>query len=318
MAIRLAISRRFIPIWILRNMIDNRIFIVGCVRSGTTLLQSMLHAHPQIYSLPETKFFDGLIGIDRRAFLRAEPRGLAARLRALTRDTLVRAGAAGRRRQFHAWRRLREFAKERGLALPPESTSFLISRQAKGFVKIMDRLTLSAQKSMWLEKTPDHLFYIKHIARHVPAARFIHIVRNGRDNVASLYDNARKYPGPGWGQYDSVETAVRRWNVAVEETLKYRNDKAHYIVRYEELASNPQKTLEEICRFLQCRFDKHMISEQAIAASLLIEPQEAWKSGNREKLVGVSRSKFKELFDAEQRAFIEKALLPLPPLSFAA
>jgi len=299
-------------------MIDNRIFIVGCVRSGTTLLQSMLHAHPQIYSLPETKFFDCLIGIDRRAFLRAEPRGLTARLRALTRDTLVRAGAVGRRRQFRAWRRLGEIANDAGIAIPPEGTSFFISRQAKGFVKVMDRLTLAAHKSMWLEKTPDHLLYIKHIARHVPKARFINIIRNGKDNVASLYDNARKYPGPGWGQYDTVEMAVRRWNVAVEETLKYRNDKAHCIVRYEELAANPQKILEEICRFLQCRFDEHMISEQAKAASALIEPQEAWKSSNRKKLAGVSPSKFKDLFDAEQRAFIENALMALPPLSFAA
>jgi len=207
--------------------------------------------------------------------------------------------------------------RTRALPFRPEGTSFFISRQAKGFVKLMDRLTLAAHKSMWLEKTPDHLFYIKHIARHVPEARFIHIIRNGKDNVASLYDNARKYPGPGWGQYDTVETAVRRWNVAVEETLKYRNDKAHYIVRYEELATNPQKTLEEICRFLECRFDKHMISEQAKAASALIEPQEAWKSGNRRKLAGVSPSKFSDLFEADERAYIGNALLPLPPLSFA-
>jgi Sulfotransferase family len=299
-------------------MIDNRIFIVGCVRSGTTLLQSMLHGHPQIYSLPETKFFDCLIGIDRRAFLRAEPRGLKARLRALARDALVGAGVADPKRQFHAWLRLRELAKNAGIAIPAESTSLLVSRQAEGFVKLMDQLTLAAHKSIWLEKTPDHLFYIKHIARHVPLARFIHIVRSGTDNVASLYDNARKYPGPSWGQYDTAEMAVLRWNVAVEETLKYRNDKAHYLVRYEELASNPQKTLEGICAYLGCRFDGHMIAEQATAASALIEPHEQWKSINRKRLTGVSPSKFKELFDAEQRAYIERSLLPLPPLSLAA
>jgi hypothetical protein len=273
----------------------------------------MLHGHPQIYSLPETKFFDCLIGIDRRAFFRAAPRGLKARFRALARDSLARAGVVGRRRQFHAWRRLRASATNLGMAIPDESTSFLISRQAEGFVKLMDRMALAAHKSMWLEKTPDHLFYVEHIARHVPRAQFIHVVRNGKDNVASLCDNARKYPGPSWGQYDTVEMAVRRWNVALEETLKYQNDKAHHIVGYEELASNPQRTLEGICDFMGCRFDEHMISEQAKAAAALIEPQEAWKFVNLKRLSGISASKFSELFDAAQRAYIEKALLPLPP-----
>ena len=289
-------------------MIDSRIFVVGCVRSGTTLLQSMLHAHPQIYSLPETKFFDCLIGIDSRAFLRLQPRALKSRIRALARDWLVRAGVVDSRRQYHAWRRMRQFVTNSGIAIPAESTSYLISRQAQGFVTLMDRLTLAAHKSMWLEKTPDHLFYIKHIARYVPRARFIHIVRNGKDNVASLYDNARKYPGPSWGHYDTVEMAVRRWRVALEETLKYQNDEAHYIVRYEELALNPTKTLEDICAFLGCRFDQKMISEQEEAASSLIEPQETWKSGSRKRLAGVSPSKFYELFDAEQRAYIEAAV----------
>src|SRR4029453_3236925 len=98
-------------------------------------------------------------------------------------------------------------------------------------------------------------------------ARFIHIIRNGKDNVASLYDNARKYPGPMWGQYQTVEIAVRRWNVAWEESQKYRHDSAHYMVRYEDLASSPRKSLEGICKFLGCNFDERMITKHAAVAS---------------------------------------------------
>ena len=101
-------------------MIDNRVFLVGCVRSGTTLLQSMLHAHPKIYSVPETKFFDCLIGIDRRAFLREQPPTLKAKLRALARDTLVKAGVVDRRRQLYAWRRITERAKTLAWRFPRE------------------------------------------------------------------------------------------------------------------------------------------------------------------------------------------------------
>ncbi|MEQ8960988.1 MAG: sulfotransferase [Coleofasciculus sp. C2-GNP5-27] len=41
--------------------LKERIFLVGCPRSGTTLLQSLLAAHPQIASFPESHFFRHLI-----------------------------------------------------------------------------------------------------------------------------------------------------------------------------------------------------------------------------------------------------------------
>ena len=44
-----------------------RIFLVGCPRSGTTLLQSLLAAHPDITSFPESHFFRHLI--DNRRWL---------------------------------------------------------------------------------------------------------------------------------------------------------------------------------------------------------------------------------------------------------
>ena len=42
-----------------------RLFVVGCPRSGTTLLQCLLGAHSQIISLPETAYFADLISGQR-------------------------------------------------------------------------------------------------------------------------------------------------------------------------------------------------------------------------------------------------------------
>jgi hypothetical protein len=36
-------------------------FIVGCGRSGTTLLKSILSAHPALYVMPETFFFRSIL-----------------------------------------------------------------------------------------------------------------------------------------------------------------------------------------------------------------------------------------------------------------
>jgi hypothetical protein len=78
------------------------------------------------------------------------------------------------------------------------------------------------------------------------------MIRDGKDNVASLYDSALKYPGDDWESCSSVE-AVRRRNIAARISLKYRNDPAHYFVRYEHLASTPRESLADICEFLGCR-----------------------------------------------------------------
>src|SRR5262249_32357495 len=53
---------------------DRPIFVLGCPRSGTTLLQLMLHAHPRIAIPPETRFVLTSYGA-RNSFgdLREEP-----------------------------------------------------------------------------------------------------------------------------------------------------------------------------------------------------------------------------------------------------
>ena len=49
----------------MQNRSFKRIYIVGCPRSGTTLLQSMVAAHPLLTSYPETHFWDYTIPKNR-------------------------------------------------------------------------------------------------------------------------------------------------------------------------------------------------------------------------------------------------------------
>jgi len=73
---------------------------------------------------------------------------------------------------------------------------------------------------------------------------------------------------------------------------------------------NPRETLKGVCEFLGCHFDERMVTNYTSAASDLIHLWEHWKSGNRDALSSVAPSKYLQIFDAAQRAYIEKTLVP--------
>ena len=126
--------------------IGRRLFLVGCPRSGTTLLQSMLAAHPRIASFPETHFFE-----------RVSPR-------------FASVGMASPKRRDR--RRLLQFLSEVG---HPEMECLIpryavtLRRSVGAFVEVLDALTLAQGGTVWVEKTPGHLHCIHLVEAHIPA-----------------------------------------------------------------------------------------------------------------------------------------------------
>lgn len=123
-------------------------FIVGSPRSGTTLLRSVLDAHPNLCCAPwETGFFDAIQTYQKVNF--GSPRGSEFNYCPLKRGEFIR------------WAR-------------------------ESFDLLMHQLTHSIEKPRWGEKTPAHVFQIDFIKEVYPNARFIHIIRDGHDVVKSL------------------------------------------------------------------------------------------------------------------------------------
>ena len=281
--------------------IKTRAFLVGCPRSGTTLLQSMLFAHPEIYSFPETNFFLSLFGARDLLTMDEKPQGSIRKLRELVRAVMELLGVVDNRRSARAW--------EPVLLLPnfdvvPRRNSNSLRDNIDAFIQTADAASLKAGRPIWVEKTPDHLFYVKRIKRYIPDAAFIHIIRSGRDTVASLVDAARKFPGV-WEGPTSPELAVRRWNVALRESLQYRGDPRHYMVCYEELVSDTVKVLTGLCGFLGSDFDMKMVenySEKAV--SIVRDPAHPLVSGPQGQILNTADSKFRDLFSPAEQNFI--------------
>lgn len=287
--------------------IKTRVFIVGCPRSGTTLLQSMLYANPEIYSFPETHFFKILFSVGEQLTLRRKPRGLVQWLRFVKRDVAGRLEIVDYRRGAKAWKNMR-FLPDEDLATVGKSIS--LKYNAEAFVRLVDAASLRAGRRMWVEKTPDHVFCVKRIQQYIPDAKFIHIIRNGPDTVASLVDAGRKYPEQ-WGREPAtlVEHSIRRWNNTARESYKYREDLRHCFVRYEELVSDPAKILSGLCGFLGCDFDEKMLTEHSEKVSSLILGNKPWQAATAGPIRrDTADSKFRAIFNSELQDYILRHL----------
>ncbi len=229
-------------------------FIVGCPRSGTTLLQRMVNAHPDIAITPESHWI---------------PR-LYAKPWALTSEGPVKPKLIRRLLGHPKFARLKispeEIAKLTGNG-KPISYGNLVSR-------IFDLYGQRQGKPLVGDKTPDYVRSIETLHGLWPSARFVHVIRDGRDVALSMMDWSKSRPKPGdfaaWGE-DRVSTAALWWELNVRlgrKVGKSIGDNLYYEVRYESLVSRPREESAGLCGFLGVPYTDAMLHfYEATAAS---------------------------------------------------
>ncbi len=295
--------------------IHSRVFLVGIVRSGTTLLQSLLAAHSRMTSFPETMFFRFLTGEPLAWWRGKPPTTLKERLRCAGSRLRERLGLASWRATGRVQILLNEVGRTDLGGLWPRGGS--LKRKVAAFVEILDRLTLDRGKTVWVEKSPEHIAYVDLIERHVRPVQFVHMVRNGADVVASIYDAAQKYPGTHWGQnWGTVDRCIDQWNEAVRLTRKHMHKPNHHVVTYERLVEDPPAVLSELCEFLRIPFEEAMLEGYSRAADQLVRNKTGWQAGVFQPIQNTNATKFYQLFDEAQRRYILDRLSPAPREEF--
>jgi len=263
-----------------------RLFLVGCPRSGTTLLQSLLAAHSQIASFPESHFFRYLLG--NRSTWRRKLRIPSPLARQRFDQFLVETGHPELERYL------------------PKTAVFTI-QYIKGFIRVLDELTQQQEKSLWLEKTPGNLYYISYIEKRVEGAKFIHLVRNGADVVTSLYDVTHQYPEDWRGAWD-LDRCIRQWINDVRLSLNHLHKPNHILVQYEQLIDNQLLVLSELCDFIGVKYEPTMLENYQKVAENVILPFEYWKVSVQQGIYNTSGQKFNQLFNEEQKQYILQQL----------
>lgn len=205
-------------------MIHSPIFIVGCGRSGTTLLRTMLNHHSQV-AIP----LESLFIID---YLRAASRVDPDRWQPLF---------------------LQEYElAEWGSVFSPED--FEGCETAKDYVDRIHELYMREHgKSVWGQKTPRFVRHGHFLKSVYPDARFIHVIRDPRAVVSSLIRSNVHYSNAYFGAH--------RWLRDVSAGMKLKQDFPDDVlaVRYEDLVLQSESTLRTICAFLNLAFEPGMM-----------------------------------------------------------
>jgi hypothetical protein len=125
-------------------------------------------------------------------------------------------------------------------------------------------------KTRWGDKTPAYLGSIDRIAAIWPDARFVILVRDGRDVALSI----RKVPfGP-----NNVWAAARSWAHAIRlgRAAAARYGGRVLTVRYEDLVADPEAQLETVCNVLGLAYSPDMLAIEQTDRSKIAEGQAEW------------------------------------------
>ncbi|HPE56118.1 MAG TPA: sulfotransferase [Bacteroidales bacterium] len=245
-----------------------RIFIVGVARSGTTLLQSMLGSHSQVFTMPEMHFWDHVI----------------------YKQPILQVFQIISKKKINS-----TIAKLNKLNPSQETKSprYFYSKinYSAWVLKNVDQIAQHNGKKIWLEKTPLNLYYTSLISKTDPFAIFIHMLRNPIQNIASLYEAGIKHPN--YFSQNTLEACISRYNREVSMSISQLENKNHHFVRYEKLISNPEEVLRSLCSEIKIKFEDAMLN-YSNTAEKIIESKEAWKTKNTREIS--DSQKFREVF----------------------
>ena len=235
------------------------VFVIGCSRSGTTLLYHML--------LSSGNF--AIYRMESMIFTLLEPR-----FRPLT-------NPLNKRRMLDAWYGTRLYGRS-GLE-PSEIEPRIMAECQNGgdFLRIvMEQMCRKQGVERWAETTPEHLLYIPRIKETIPNALIVHVIRDGRDVALSWEKLHQIRPFP-WDRKRPAMAAAIYWEWIVNKVREAgRKLGGDYIeVHYEDLVRKPAEVLKNLEPFIEHDLDYERITQVAIGS--VAAPNTAFKDEQR-------------------------------------
>lgn len=260
------------------------VFIVGCGRSGTSLLRNLLRAHPRLAFPGESHFIP--------AFYQAY--GDPASSREACRLARI---------LLSLW-----WIRKWGLSITPES--FEDCRSYRSVVsRLFDTYARQEHKERWGDKTPSYVLHVPTLLHLFPGCQIIHIYRDGRDVALSQFTHPS-------GQSRNAYIAAMNWTrlVSVGRAVGATLPAQQYTeVRYESLIDDPESTLRRLCDFLNEPFSQEVLRPNFLerkAVKRVFGPDHTLDVA-RDTIVKSNQQKWRAAMSVSDRAIFESIAGPL-------
>ena len=205
-----------------QNITSNPFFIVGCGRSGTTLLRAILNNHPEV-GIP----LESLFIID---YLQSK-QPIKILKHHLTKEYEL---------------------KEWGVPISIEKL-----KDCNNSFELIDRLHFlyinQQDKVIWGQKTPRFVRYGHLLKQSFPRAKFIHLIRDPRAVVSSLCESQV--------HQSSIYHGAMRWKYDIQAGLSLEQKTGKDLLRlhYEDLVNDTLSAIKKVCLFLDIKFSPTML-----------------------------------------------------------
>jgi hypothetical protein len=221
-------------------------FVVGVARSGTTLLRLMLDAHPALAIPPETHFIPKLAKALEETPAESE-----------------------NERRHRAHTLITDHRRWPDFGLDPDElrARFDAAEHFDAGAAMRAFYSLYAEKHgkpRWGDKSPSYVRRMRRVQEVLPEARFVHLIRDGRDVALSQLD---VHHGA-----DEVEQAAADWVEGIEKARNNARRVEGYLeLRYEDLVEDPEPLLRRVCDLCELDFDPAMLDYHRDAEERMAE-----------------------------------------------
>ncbi len=210
------------------------VFIVGSGRSGTTLLRNILEMRPEVGVTPELRFFDLVLASRKKYDLedQKERENFIKRI-------FKRIGKSG----DPQWKGI-------SLDYSKLEAKLRVCRSFREiFLTLVEYFSSKPDPKILIEKTPANVFFLEQILEFFPEAKIIHIIRDGREVVASAQKR-------GWAK--NTINLMAWWKEAIKSFDKIQNKfpekKDDFLeIKYEDLVTEPKNILNQTFSFLELK-----------------------------------------------------------------